>query len=190
MRAISAWVAIVSLSGCAALDRHEQRVEQRQLAWTGPGAGPCAFGGVTEAADAHCALLNFGTEGILQAVNEKVGQRIGPDASCTMHAAAVQRELRRHRALSTTPVYTCPLASRADGACHVSVLVTDDDGEHYVVDNGAVVHGSIGAQGVAAYDDFRRAVDDVMWIGETPTVEQIAQAIPGFEPKLQYFAAR
>jgi len=179
-----------AVSGCAYMERQTALEEQRQLSWTGPGEGPCAFGGVTEAASAHCAMLAWGTEGVLEAVNEKV-RGFGVPMLCTSHVAAVESALLRHKELRTTPIYTCPAIARAQGQCHVSLEVTDRDGERYVVDNGAVVSGLVGSGGVASFNEFARAVDGIYWIGSPPSVEDIGHAIPGFKPNSAYdFAFR
>lgn len=171
------------LGGCAALERSTLRTEARQLAWTGPGAGPCLFGGVTARADEHCARINFGVEGVLYAVNGQVRAQLGSDRNCERHVAAAQRALAHHADLRTEPVYSCPAGARARGECHVSLLVTTIQGERYVLDNGAVVRDTVGAHGVAAFTAFAGALDGIVWVGEPPSAQEVADAIPGFRPE-------
>lgn len=172
------------LSGCAAWERAAQREEARQLAWTGPGAGPCAWGGVTPRAEAHCAMVSFGGEGVLYAVNEKARARLGQAAACADHVELVERTLSRHlREFRTERIFSCPLESRARGECRVSLLVTTAEGDRYVLDNGAVVNGTVGVEGVARFADFARAVEDVYWLGFPPSAADLAAVNAGVKPE-------
>ena len=149
----------VLAGGCA--------TEASQLAWSGPGAGPCLFGGVTERAVDHCAQINFGVEGLLIAINDRTRARFS-DGESTKHVAALQRELAPHRDLRTEPIYTCGAASGGPGECHASLLVTKRDGERFVLDNGAVVNDTVGAGGVASFAAFEEAVGGVILAGRPP----------------------
>lgn len=80
------------LASCAGVGGAVQREEARQLAWTGAGPGPCLFDGVSERADRHCAVVNFGTEGVLMAVNDRAQGGV-ERVSCEEHVRAVHREL-------------------------------------------------------------------------------------------------
>lgn len=182
MTAVVALAAWTALSGCAAMERATLREEARQLAWTGPGAGPCVFGGVTPRAEDHCALVTQGAEGMLYAVNDKVRARLGAGAVCVDHVDHAQAELARHRTLRTARIFSCPLASRAKGECHVSLLVTTAGGERFVLDNGAVVTDAIGAGGVARFEDFERQVEGVYWVGFPPSARDLAAVEAGFKP--------
>lgn len=178
----AAFGAIMLSSGCISMQEISQREEARQLAWTGPGAGPCLFGGATPRAAEHCAQVNFGVEGVLQAVNERVRSGLGSDADCKQHVAEVRRALARRTDLRTEPVYSCPIGGRARGECHVSLAVTTADGKRYVVDNGSAVGDTVGAGGVAEFAAYANGVEHVYWVGTPPTVQDVAARIPGFVP--------
>jgi hypothetical protein len=182
MKPVVAGIVLCMLGGCSAIERSTAQEEARQLAWTGPGAGPCAFGGVTPRAENHCALVMYGSLGMLEAVNDKVRRKLGPVIACQDHVREAKRELARHRGIKTESLYSCPPATRASGECHVSLLVTTPEKEQFVLDNGVVVSDAMGVDGVASYALFTRAVDGVTWRGRQPTVPQIRKAIPGFEP--------
>lgn len=169
-------IAAALLGGCAAMERATLREEARQLAWTGPGAGPCLFGGVTERAVEHCARINFGTRGLLVAVNERVRARLD-GRECTEHVAALRVALARHKDLRTEPIYTCPAALGELDECHVSLLVTSRDGERFVLDDGAVVDGWVGVGGVASLAAFEAVVDNALWVGRPPTSGEVAAAM-------------
>lgn len=144
-----AWLALATaLTGCAAMEGATRRNEARQLAWIGPGMGPCAFGGVTPRAAEHCALLDSGPEGVLMVVNEKVRARLGPGADPLAHVDEARRLLRRYDDLRTEPLYTCGPGAVSREACGVSLLVTAEDGERYVLDSGAVIGEMVSPEGV------------------------------------------
>lgn len=146
--------------------------EARQLAWTGPGSGPCLFGGVTERADEHCAQINFGIEGVLAVINDRALARSGRGG--VSHVTALRRELAHRADLRAEPLYSCAAAFGESGECHVSLLVRTHDGRRFVLDDGAVVGDTVGAGGVASFAAFEEAVEGVMWVGRAPTSEEIA----------------
>ena len=83
-------------------------------------------------------------------------------------------------------MYSCPLAYRGRGECHVSLLVTTPHGERYVLDNGAVVNPMIGAQGVTDFESYGKAVQGVYWIGLPPTADDVVAAFgSGARPLLR-----
>jgi len=133
-----------------------------------PSSGPCAFGGVTPRAAAHCAMVESGPEGVLTAVNEKVRSRLGPGADSRTHVAQASRLLRRHGDLRTERLYTCrPGAVRRDD-CQESLLVTAADGERYVLDGGAVIGEAIAPEGVVPMIVFETFVQGAYAVGEPP----------------------
>ena len=148
------WLSAVALlPGCAAYDRALRGNEARQLAWFGPGLGPCAFGGVTEEADAHCARVTGGTESLLIAVNARVlARRQGADPAA--HIQAATRILARHDTLRLEHLLTCRAGDKAP--CAVSLLVTDDEGGRFVLDSGLVVKPGLSADGVATFAAFEQ----------------------------------
>jgi hypothetical protein len=160
------------LGGCAAMEqameKTTRRNEARQLAWTGPGIGPCAFGGVTPLADEHCAMLTWGPEGVLIAVNNKARARLGPGASAQAHVEQVSRILVRHEDLKSERLYSCAPDLAPGEDCHVSLLVTTADGERFVLDNGTVVGAAAAADGVATLAAFELMVDGDYAVGSPP----------------------
>lgn len=179
---VSALAAAALLGGCAAMERTEQRNEARQLAWTGPGMGPCAFGGVTERADEHCAMVSWGPEGVLHAVNSKVRARLPATANCVDHVEKVRQELARHTSMKAERIYSCPQATRSKNECHVSVLVTTADQTRFVLDNGSVVVDQIGADGVTTLAAFERQVEGAYWVGFPPSASDFAALEAGRKP--------
>lgn len=167
-----ALIASMLLVGCSAMERATLQEEARQLAWNGPGDGPCLFGGVTERAQEHCAFVTSGAEGVLIAISNRIRRHSGA-GTCLAYVEAFRRQMTRLKGYRTERVYTCPESS-PDGECHVSLAVTSPEGERYVVDNGAVVRDTIGVSGVASFAAFEEAVDGVMWVGKPPTGMQAA----------------
>ena len=170
------------LPGCALYENSLRREEARQLSWTGPGAGPCAWGGVTERAQEHCAMIEWGPVGSLHAINEKTRARLGPNADCIEHVETVRAQLARHRGMTDELLFTCPIETRARNECHVSLLVTLADGERYVLDNGAVVTAALGLEGVATFENFARQVEGVYWLGFPPSARELAALDAGVKP--------
>lgn len=146
------WLSAAAvLPGCAAYDRAMRANEARQLAWFGPGAGPCAFGGATEEADAHCALVTGGTETLLQAVNARIlARHQGADPAA--HVEAASQILARNGSLRLERLQTCRGGDKAP--CAVALLVTDGEGERFVLDSGLVVRPTLGLAGVATFAAF------------------------------------
>lgn len=171
LMAFAAMVAL--LGGCAAMEKSDRRIEARQLAWTGPGIGPCAFGGVTPLADAHCSMLNWGPEGVLTAINQKAIRRVGQGAGALAHVEEVSRILLRHEDMSAERLYTCRRDATSEADCHVSLLVTAVDGERFVVDSGRVVGQTMASHGVATFMVFELFVNGVYAVG-TPPVAHMA----------------
>ena len=155
LTAMSATIGL-ALSACASTGD----LEARQLAYNGTGPNPCTFGGATERAVAHCARMNFGTLGLLTAINERVLETLPAGADCEDHVAAVQQRLAG-TGLRGKPVYTCPMTS-LDGVCHVSLHVVDPAGKQFVVDNGAAVNALYPAH-VAEFEEFRQLVGQAYW---------------------------
>lgn len=189
MTTFAAITAIALLNGCAAIERTTQREEARQLAWTGPGVGPCAFGGVTERADEHCMMISWGPEGVLHALNSKVRTGLPATADCADHVERVRTELARHANMKSERIYSCPLQSRARNECHVSVLVTLADGDRWVLDNGTVVSETVGLEGVATFDIFERQVEGAFWVGFPPSANDLAALEAGIKPGAATIAA-
>lgn len=156
------------LGGCAAMEQANRRNEARQLAWTGPGAGPCAFGGVTPEADAHCGLVTSGPEGVLLAINGRVSRKLGPGADPGARIEAASRLLARHEDLRTERLYTCPRGAVDAAACRAVLLVTAADGERYVLDSGAVLGEQVAPDGVASFMAFELFVNGDYAVGAPP----------------------
>lgn len=168
------WIALAFLTGVLCSCASPADKEAQQLAWTGPGLGPCVFGGVTEQAEEHCALLRAGPVGQLRSVNTSVREQLDAHASCQEHVEAVREALAGQAKLKTERLYTCPRAVRGRDECHVSVLVTLDSGARYVLDNGAVITDVVGQAAVTDFDAFSREVDGVYWLGFPPSAEDFA----------------
>ena len=155
--------------GCASTSQ----TESRQLAYRGGGgwlSNPCLFGGVTPAAQAHCASVEFGSEGRMILANASVLAALPDGADCKDHVGQLTVALTRGGAVSVQPIYSCPDGGGARGICHVSALVTDAQGVQYVLDNGAVLGASNGA--VSTLTAFAAAVDGEYWVDTPPTMAQ------------------
>lgn len=148
--------------------------EAAQLAWNGPGMGPCAFGGVTPRAEDHCAQVRGGETAMLESVNARIRSGLSADASCQEHVEAARAALEADPALVTARLYSCPAASRRHGECHVSLLVTTADSRRLVLDNGAVIDAALGRDGVAPFEVFTRAAGGSYWLDFPPTAQDLA----------------
>lgn len=80
-----------TLAFCTAACSTEQiqREEARQLSWQGPGAGPCAAGGVTPRAAEHCGWINYGDEGLMGAINAQAAE-LASGGDSRIHALSVE----------------------------------------------------------------------------------------------------
>lgn len=156
--------ALLISAGCASTEQ----IESRQLAYRGGAlfGNPCLFGGVTPRAQAHCSMLEFGTEGLLLAANAKVLRALPHGADCKDHVASLTAKLAANPALKVEPVYSCPNGGGPEGICHVSALVSDVLGTRYVVDNGTVLGVAYG--GVSTLDRFVAELDGEYWVGQPP----------------------
>lgn len=143
----------VSMSGCAGLvaDRQDILSYEGYHGHSTLGrivhdltANPAVFGGVDEESDLHAARVNFGVEGMLMAINERAMQQArihGDEGDCEDHVEAVTQLLAGREGFTVEPIYSRPMADIPDAPGHVSALVTDPDGEQWVLDNRAVLAG-------------------------------------------------
>jgi hypothetical protein len=145
-------------------------IEAKQLAWKGPSAGPCLFGGVTSRSVQHCVQVSFGNEALLQSINAEVLQESGTRSRCTQHVAAVERRLKAYPGFKLQKIYSCPSGPDPTRPCHVSLMVSDIRNHRYVVDNGSVLRRDPGH--VGTFRDFARAVDQRYWVGRPPSVAE------------------
>ena len=154
------------LHGCASAG-----LEARQLAWHGSGPNPCVFGGVTPAAEAHCLEQRWRSGGELIAINNAALDGLSKDPRdlpCQVHVARAEQALRERPGFEFEPVYSCPIKNNPRGSCHVSLLVTDEEGRRHVLDNGAVLRPEHYTASVASLDDYADELDGVYWIGHIP----------------------
>lgn len=127
--------------------------------------GACAADGPTP--QPLREINRYGTEGALMELNAEAQLSLPAGADCQDHVAAVRRMLAgRHPDLKAEPLYSCPNGGFSIGLCHVSVLVTDAQGERLVVDNGAVLRRY--PVQVARLEEFSREVEHTYWIGQPP----------------------
>lgn len=174
---LAAAVAVLALQACASTSA----LELQQLAYQGEGPNPCAWGGVSAQAEAHCSQLRWGTRGYLMALNERATQGLpGYDGAtpCQEHVARLEIMLAERHELSVARIFSCPPS--ADGSCHLSLLVTDAQGDQFVLDNGAVIRNGHGAQGVGTLAEFAQLTH-----GEYRLVEGVRlAAVAGDNPDL------
>ena len=147
-RVLLCLVALSALPGCATLDR-----------LTGPRAA-------------------VEPEPVLEAVNDSVIGKLGEGVLCTAHVDAAAVAVSQLPGYDSIPVYSCPKSARAQGVCHVSLLVTAPDGVRYVLDNGSVIDDAVGLSHVARFEDYSERVDGVYWIGLAPDMGQVLAVAP------------
>ena len=117
--------------------------------------GHCTFGGISQATDDYCAQRNFGTASFLAEVNQRVisAGKLKPHFMCKDHVYALQHELATLRPdLRTQAVFSAFRQPSAPGYYHASLMVTDEAGTRYVVDNGAVFDPIEHAGSVGTWD--------------------------------------
>lgn len=146
-----------ALSACAGGDRLRQLDEQFAAGWR-PSQGYCAWGGETERLAAHCARVNFGTEGALAILNAVNRMALGGATGGTMpweeHTERTREELEPYA--QDYAVDELEWCDPTGADCHRSLLVTDRvTGAKFVLDNGRVVPGD---PHVTTYDEFMRLV--------------------------------
>lgn len=161
------------LHGCATTG-----LEARQLSWDGRGDNPCVFGGVTPQAEAHCQSVRWKSTGALIAMNQEALQRLPKDPRdlpCQVHVSRLQSALAVQPRFEFEPVYSCPTKNNPRGSCHVSMLVVDEEGRRFVLDNGAVLSPEHYTASVASFDEYSAELGGVYWIGYLPSdARQIA----------------
>ena len=164
IRTLFCSLAILAASGCATVERlfTEPRVEA--------GADPLAQ---------------------LQSLNEFALAQAG-EGLCTEHVAAATDLVARLDGYDSLPIYSCPRRARAQGVCHVALLVTAPDGARWVLDNGSVADDALGVSHVASFADYAERLGNVYWIGLAPDWDDIRAAVPDFprEPSDTVFALR
>lgn len=164
----------LALQGCATA----QQAHPASVA--GESHASCVWGGTSAEEDAYCAEQRWGTEGYLRAVNERATRDL-PNydgaTPCQEHVARLEALLKDRKDLKTSPIYSCPNAA-SDDRCHLSLLVTDQRGRQYVLDNGAVFHETEAAAGVGEFSRFIQLVHDYHIVARASEVEMYRAASP------------
>ena len=137
-------VCILILSGCAGIGSSKEEIMQ----YNGTGSlftNPCLFGGVDQESDERCARLNFGEEGYLMHINQRVISGLASGDNCVVHTERVISELKGSEYIATR-YESCPPRKTP---CHANVLVKTPSGDEYILDNSAIITNAYGVSGVA-----------------------------------------
>lgn len=134
--------------GCTSFGASKEEI----MAYNGQGPNVCLFGGVDKESDAHCTKLNFGNEENMIWINNEAFDIAG---NCVDHAARVT-EIASEYGYGVSYIYTCPSWLKN---CHVSTLITDADGDIWVLDNKALIKDTYGVRGVSSLQNF---INDVL----------------------------
>lgn len=182
-RIIMLLMLAVSFSGCAGLmvtaeEQASFEGERPDGFWQGlvfdVTENPFAWGSVEPNLHHKAMAVNFGDEGRLIAMNAKIRALSGQDnPNSQAHADLFMELLNAEAGLSGQKVYSCQ--SQQNNNCQVSVLVTNERGDQWVVDNGAVLDEGLAIQGVASYREYRWFAVDRHWIGEKGLAEMHKQ---------------